>query len=99
MVGAGTVPLNVQASTNLPGDTSHFTTLDVSSNCLVPSASTVGANGWAPMPAVLAGKALIDFAITASISSAVMVWAVPADDAAAAAGAPLPAWMCSVAFM
>src|ERR1700694_5908296 len=63
MVGPGTTPLYVQALTDLPGETSHLTISAVKSNCLVPSGSTVGANSWAPTPAVLAGNALVDGAM------------------------------------
>src|SRR5579864_953837 len=41
IVGPGTVPLYVHASTNVPGDTSHLTISVVRSNCLVPSGRTV----------------------------------------------------------
>src|SRR5947209_2564919 len=101
IVGAGTVPLKVQASTNLPGATSHFTTLAVSSNCLVPSASTVGCMSCAPSPAVLAGKAFVDASIWASIWSTVMAWLGGVVGAAAGAVPEEPpgSLMWSVAFM
>src|SRR5581483_6726832 len=57
------------------------------------------ASDWAPTPAVLAGKALIDLAITASISAGVMVWAAGAAAAVAVDATPAPATMCKVAFM
>src|SRR5437660_12541834 len=84
IVGPGTVPLYVQASTFLPGSTSHWTILVVRSNCLVPSANTLGASACAPVPSVLAGNALVRAAISWSMRSGVIVVG-----GAVAAAAPL----------
>ncbi len=59
-IGAGTIPLKVQASTTSPADTSQSPSCMVRSNTLVPSASTsVGSSGWLPRPSVSWGKAVI----------------------------------------
>src|SRR3954470_4934013 len=71
------------ASTTLPGSTSHFTFDAVTSNCLVPSARTVGARSCAPTPSVLAGNFLVAAAIVASMSAgdiAAMSWPGVADE-------------------
>src|SRR4051812_4877181 len=71
--GAGTTPLYVHASTNLPGETSHLTTLASRSNSLVPSARTLGSSRSPPCPAVLAGNWAATSAIILSISCHDMV--------------------------
>ena len=63
------MPLKVQASTTLPGDTSQSASSIVRSKTLVPSAFTsVGSRSWLPTPSVSAGNA----AIVASMSS--VIW-------------------------
>ena len=73
IAGPGTVPLNVQARTVLPGSTSQFASSAVRWNSLVPLASTFGTSGWLPTPFVFgpffswAVYVLTTFSIAASM--------------------------------
>ena len=74
----------------------------VSSNRLVPSASTVGASGWFPVPSVSAGKARIDSVIAWSMAapcSGVMAACSSADMPIAAAPSPAPSPMVRLVVM
>src|SRR3954470_24551094 len=97
IVGPGTVPLNVHAFTVLPLETSQSTIFAVRSNCLVPSASTVGSSGCAPRPDVACGNAEIEAFIAASISSD-DISCVAGGAAPVGAAAPLAATTFSDAF-
>src|SRR5579875_3731784 len=55
MVGPGTVPLMVQASTRWPLTTSHITCLAVKVKCLAPSGSSVYVAGCPPYSCVALG--------------------------------------------
>ena len=69
ILGPGTMPLKVHASTTSPAETSQSACSIVRSNTLVPSALTsVGSSGALPTPSVAAGYA----AMVASMSSVIL---------------------------
>jgi hypothetical protein len=84
--GPGTVPLNAIASTDTPGEVSHWSSVAVSSNTFTPFSIT-GSSGSLPWPSVSAGKAATPASCPSSISSVLTVPplapAEPVDPAAA----------------